>query len=112
MYAVAALKSSSGVIRKVSFQRYYVTHFFILTVITTPTPYRPMYASPKEREREREREQRFYYRAMLCIRGTSHDAHEPVSVCLPSVRLSQVGVPLKRLNIASHKQHHTIAQGI
>ena len=34
MYAVAALKSSSGVIRKVSFRRYYVTHFFILTVIT------------------------------------------------------------------------------
>ena len=29
----------------------------------------------------------------------------------PSVRLSQVGVLLKRLNVASHKQHHTIAQG-
>jgi len=25
--------------------------------------------------------------------------------------LSQVGVLLKRLNIGSHKQHHTIAQG-
>jgi len=25
----------------------------------------------------------------------------------PSVRLSQVGVLLKRLNIGSHKQHHT-----
>jgi len=45
-----------------------------------------------------------YYRAMLCIRGTSH---EPVSVCL-----SQVGVLLKRLNVGSHKQHHTIAQGL
>ena len=33
-----------------------------------------------------------FYRAMLCIRGTSHG---PVSV---SVRLSQVGVLLKRLN--------------
>jgi len=50
----------------------------------------------------------FYYRAMLCIRGTSHG---PVSVCL-SVRPSQVGVLLKRLNIGSHKQHHTIAQGL
>jgi len=32
-----------------------------------------------------------------------------VSVC---VCLSQVGVLLKRLNIRSHKQHHTIAQGL
>jgi len=32
-----------------------------------------------------------------------------LSVCL-SVRLSQVGVLLKRLNVGSHKQHHTIAQ--
>jgi len=31
------------------------------------------------------------------------------SVCL-SVCPSQVGVLLKRLNIGSHKQHHTIAQ--
>jgi len=49
---------------------------------------------------------------MLCIRGTSHDS---VSV-RPSVRLSvclsQVGVLLKRLNVGSHKQHHTIAQGL
>jgi len=47
---------------------------------------------------------------MLCIRGTSHG---PVSVrvCL-SVCLSQVGVLLKRLNVGSHKQHHTIAQGL
>ena len=48
-----------------------------------------------------------FYRAMLCIRGTSHG---PVSVCL-SVRPSQVGVLLKRLNVGSHKQHQTIAQG-
>jgi len=47
-----------------------------------------------------------FYRAMLCIRGTSNG---PVSVSL-SVRLSQVGVLLKRLNVGSHK--HTIAQGI
>ena len=49
---------------------------------------------------------------MLCIRGTSHG---PVSVRLsvrPSVRPSQVGVLLKRLNVGSHKQHHTIAQGL
>jgi len=45
---------------------------------------------------------------MLCIRGTSHG---PVSVC-PSVRPSQVGVLLKRINVGSHKQHHTIAQGL
>jgi len=45
---------------------------------------------------------------MLCIRGTSHG---PVSV-RPSVRPSQVGVLLKRLNVGSHKQHHTIVQGI
>ena len=49
-----------------------------------------------------------FYRAMLCIRGTSHG---PVSVSL-SVRLSQVGVLLEWLNVGSHKQHHTIAQGI
>ena len=49
-----------------------------------------------------------FYRAMLSIRGTSHG---PVSV-RPSVRLSQVGVLLKRLNRGSHKQHHTIAQGL
>jgi len=40
------------------------------------------------------------------MRGTSHG---PVSVC---VCLSQVGVLLKRLNVGSHKQHHTIAQGL
>jgi len=45
-----------------------------------------------------------FYRAMLCIRGTSHG---PVSV---SVCLSQVGVLLKRQNVGSHKQHHTIPQ--
>ena len=51
-----------------------------------------------------------FYRAMLCIRGTSH---EPVSVRPSvSVRLSQVGVLLKRQNVGSHKQHHTIAQGV
>jgi len=33
------------------------------------------------------------------------------SVCL-SVRPSQVGVLLKRLNVGSHKQHHTIVQGL
>ena len=45
-----------------------------------------------------------FYRAILCIRSTSHG---PVSV-----RLSQVGVLLKRLNVRSHKQHRTIAQGL
>ena len=53
-----------------------------------------------------------FYRAMLCIRGTSHG---PVSVRLSvrlSARPSQVGVVLKRLNGGSRKQHHTIAQGL
>ena len=45
---------------------------------------------------------------MLCIRSTSYG---PVSV-RPSVCPSQVGVLLKRLNVGSHKQHHTIAQGL
>ena len=49
-----------------------------------------------------------FYRAMLCIRGTSHGLVS-VSVC---VCLSQVGVLLKRLNVGSQKQHHTIAQGL
>ena len=34
-----------------------------------------------------------------------------MAVC-PSVCPSQVGVLLKRLNVGSHKQHHTIAQGL
>ena len=48
-----------------------------------------------------------FYRAMLCIRGTSH---EPVSVrvCVcPCPCLSQAGVLLKRQNLGSPKQHHT-----
>jgi len=49
-----------------------------------------------------------FYRAMLCIRGTSHGS---VSV-RPSVCPSQVGVLVKRLNVESHKQHHTIAKGL
>ena len=51
---------------------------------------------------------RHFYRAMLCIRGTSHG---PVSVCV-CVRLSQVGVLLKRQNVGSHKHNHTIPQGL
>jgi len=48
-----------------------------------------------------------FNRAMLSIHGTSHG---PVSIC-PSVCLSsQVRVLLKRLNVGSHKQHHTIPQ--
>jgi len=51
-----------------------------------------------------------FYRAMLCIRSTSHG---PVSVCARlCLCLSQVGVLLKRLNVGSRKQHHTIAQGL
>ena len=52
-----------------------------------------------------------FYRAMLCIRGTSHGpVSVRLSVCL-SVRPSQAGVLLKRQNVGSHKQHHTIPQG-
>ena len=51
-----------------------------------------------------------FYRAMLCIRGTSHGpVSVSVSVCLS---LLQVGVLLKWLNKGSHKQHHMIAQGL
>ena len=55
-----------------------------------------------------------FYRAMLCIRGTSHG---PVSVCLSvclsvCVCLSQAGVLLKRQNVGSHKQHHKFVQGL
>jgi len=49
-----------------------------------------------------------FYRAMLCIRGTSH---RPVSVSV-SFRLSQAGVLLKRQNVGSHKQHHMIPLGL
>ena len=49
-----------------------------------------------------------FYCVMVCIRGTSHG---PVSVRV-CFCLSQVGVLLKRLNVGSHKQHHTIAQGL
>jgi len=34
-----------------------------------------------------------------------------MALCL-SVRLSQVSVLVKQLNVGSHKQHHTIAQGL
>ena len=44
-----------------------------------------------------------FYRAMLCIRGTSHG---PVSVSL-CLCLSQVGVLLKRLNVGSHHTNNT-----
>ena len=48
---------------------------------------------------------------MLCMRGTSHGPVS-VSVCLClGLCLTQVGVLLKRLNVGSHKQHYTIAQG-
>ena len=74
MSAVAALKSSSGVIRKVSFRRYYVTHFLL------PDHVRPTGLSLHAHLYSAEIDQRFhFYRAMLSIRGTSH---EPVSVCL------------------------------
>ena len=49
-----------------------------------------------------------FYRAMLRMRGASHG---PVSACV-CVCLLQVGVLLKRLNTGSHKQNHTIAQGL
>jgi len=53
-----------------------------------------------------------FYRAMLCIRGTSHG---PVSVCVclsVCLCLSQACVLLKPQNVGSHKQHHTIPQGL
>ena len=48
---------------------------------------------------------------MLCMRGTSHGPVS-VSVCMClGLCLTQVGVLQKRLNVGSHKQHYTIAQG-
>ena len=46
-----------------------------------------------------------FYRATLC-----YGAVYAMGLCL-SVCLSQVGVLLKRLNIGSHKQHHTCLSG-
>jgi len=71
-------------------------------------PMKPLHETWRIRLYHRMALYRRFYRAMLCIRGTSHG---PVSVC-PSVCPSQVGVLLKRLNVGSHKQHHTIAQGL
>ena len=48
-----------------------------------------------------------FYRAMLCIRGRLL----AVALC-PSVCPSQAGVLLKWLNVGSHKEYHTIAQGV
>jgi len=42
---------------------------------------------------------------------SSHRVSVCLSVC-PSVRQSQVGILLKRLIAGSHKQRHTIAQGL
>jgi len=45
-----------------------------------------------------------------------HPRYKPWACVCPSVCLSvlpsQVGVLLKRLNVGSHRQHHTIAQGL
>ena len=54
-----------------------------------------------------------FYRAMLCIHGTSMGLCLCLSVCVCfRLCLSQVGVLLKRQNIGSHKQYHTIRQGV
>jgi len=45
------------------------------------------------------------------IRGFRGTSHGPVSVSV-SVCLSQAGVLLKRQNVGSHKQHHTIPEGV
>ena len=45
---------------------------------------------------------------MFLPRDAMHPQYQP----WPCVRLSQVGVLLKRLNVGSQKQHHTIAQGL
>ena len=49
-----------------------------------------------------------FYLTMLCISGTSHG---PLSMSV-SVCLAQAGVLLKRQNVGSHKQHHTIPLGV
>ena len=61
-----------------------------------------------------------YHILALVIAFLPRDAMHPryrvlaMSLCLSvsvSVRLSQAGVLLKRQNVGSHKQHHTIPQG-
>jgi len=53
-----------------------------------------------------------FTRATLASAGINcRRASVRLSVC-PSVRLSQVGVLLKRLNVGSCEQRHTIAQGL
>jgi len=49
-----------------------------------------------------------FYRAMLCIRGTSHG---PVSVRLSVTSRSSIKTA-KQTAKGTHKQHHTIAQGL
>jgi len=72
---------------------------------------RPGYANPAagDRSAKTERPQRkvyffisFFYRATLCYGVFAMVLYPSVSVCL-----SQVGVLLKRLNMGSHKQHHS-----
>ena len=50
-----------------------------------------------------------FYRAMLCIRGTSHGLYLSVCVC---VCLTQTAVLLKRQKRRITQQHYTIVQGI
>ena len=55
-----------------------------------------------------------HYSAIFTARGYA-SAVLAMALCpsvRPSVRLSQVVVLLKRLNVGSHKQHVTIAQGL
>ena len=53
---------------------------------------------------------RYFWRCPIFTARRYASAVLAMTLC-PSVCLSQVGVLLKRLNLGSHKQYHTIAQG-
>ena len=56
--------------------------------------------------------QRKRQRLTFLPRDAMHPRYLPWACVRPSVCLSEVGVLLKRLNVGSHKQNHTIAQGV
>ena len=71
--------------------------------------FRKVYEQRRARRYEKAVSIFLYPRATLASAGII-----AIAVCpsvRPSIRLSQVGVLLKRLNVRSRKQHHTVGQG-
>jgi len=76
MSAITALKSSSGVIRKVSFRRYYVTHFLL------PDHVRHTGLSLHAHLYSAEIDQRFYFFTAQCYPSAVLAMSLCLSVCL------------------------------